>query len=120
MALATRVACNEEGNGNRGKINGNEGGGRSTETRAMGTVMATAPTWAMVTALRLAGDEEGKGKGGKGIGKGNEGGRQGRGQGRQSNGNSGKGGRQSDSNGNKEGNVDGNKGGRRGRGEWQG
>ncbi len=33
-----------------------------------------AMTWAMATAMRLAGDEEGKGKGGKGNGEGDEGG----------------------------------------------
>jgi hypothetical protein len=44
MALATRVACNEEGDGDGGKSNGNggksnadEGGGRATATRAMMT-----------------------------------------------------------------------------------
>jgi hypothetical protein len=37
MALATRVACDEEGDGNSGKSNGNEGGGRATVTRAMAT-----------------------------------------------------------------------------------
>jgi hypothetical protein len=35
MALATRVACNEEGNGNGGKSDGNEGGGQATAMRAM-------------------------------------------------------------------------------------
>jgi hypothetical protein len=34
MAL-TRVACVEEGEGNGGKSDGNEGGGRATATRAM-------------------------------------------------------------------------------------
>jgi hypothetical protein len=37
MVLATRVACNEEGDGNGGKSDGNEGGGRATATRAMAT-----------------------------------------------------------------------------------
>ncbi len=37
MALAMRVACNEEGNGDGGKSDGNEGGGRATATRAMAT-----------------------------------------------------------------------------------
>jgi hypothetical protein len=37
MALATRVACNKEGNGNGGKSDGNEGGGRAMATRAMVT-----------------------------------------------------------------------------------
>ncbi len=37
MALATRVACDEEGDGDGGKSNGDEGGGRATATRAMAT-----------------------------------------------------------------------------------
>jgi hypothetical protein len=37
MALATRVACNKEGDGNGGKSNGVEGGGRAAATRAMVT-----------------------------------------------------------------------------------
>ncbi len=37
MALATRVACNEEGNGDSGKSDGNEGGRQATATRAMTT-----------------------------------------------------------------------------------
>ncbi len=37
MASATRVACNEEGNGNGGKSNGNEGGGQAMAMRAMVT-----------------------------------------------------------------------------------
>ncbi len=36
MAL-TRVACNEEGEGDGGKSDGDEGGGRATATRAMAT-----------------------------------------------------------------------------------
>ncbi len=36
-ALATRVVCNEEGDGNGGKSNGDKGGGRATATRAMAT-----------------------------------------------------------------------------------
>jgi hypothetical protein len=35
MASATRVACNEEGNGDGGKSDGDEGGGQATATRAM-------------------------------------------------------------------------------------
>ncbi len=35
---------------------------------------ATAMTWVMVTAMRLAGDKEGKDKGGKGNDDSNEGG----------------------------------------------
>ena len=40
MALATRVACDEEGDGNGGKSNGDEGGRRATAmaTRAMAMV----------------------------------------------------------------------------------
>ncbi len=37
MALATRVACDKEGNGDGGKSNGNEGGGQAMATRAMAT-----------------------------------------------------------------------------------
>ncbi len=37
MALATRVACDKEGNGDGGKSDGDEGGGRATGTRAMVT-----------------------------------------------------------------------------------
>jgi hypothetical protein len=36
MAL-TRVACDKEGEGNDGKSDGNEGGGRATAMRAMAT-----------------------------------------------------------------------------------
>ena len=67
MALATRVECDKESNGFGGKSDGNEGGRRLMATRALATVMATAMTWlTMVTVTRLAGDEEGKGEGGKG------------------------------------------------------
>ncbi len=48
MALATRVACDKEGDG--------KGGGRGTATRRMVTM------WAMAAAMRLAGDEEDKGE----------------------------------------------------------
>jgi hypothetical protein len=37
MALAMRVACDEEGNGDGGKSNGDKGGWRATATRAMVT-----------------------------------------------------------------------------------
>ncbi len=37
MALATRVACDEEGDGDGGKSDGDEGGGQATATRAMAT-----------------------------------------------------------------------------------
>ncbi len=40
----------------------------------MAMMTATAMTWVMVMAMRLAGDKEGKDKGGKGIGDSNEGG----------------------------------------------
>jgi hypothetical protein len=36
--------------------------------------MVMAMTWAMATVMRLAGDKEGKGKGGKGDGNSDEGG----------------------------------------------
>ncbi len=73
MTLATRVVCNEEGNDDGGKRNGNEGNGQVTATRAMVATMAT--TWVMAMATRLAGGEEGEGDGGKGNGEGNEEGR---------------------------------------------
>ncbi len=38
MALATRVACNEEGDGDGGKSDGGKGGGQAMATRAMATV----------------------------------------------------------------------------------
>ncbi len=37
MASGTRVACNEEGDGNGGKSNGNKGGGQATAMRVMVT-----------------------------------------------------------------------------------
>ena len=37
MASAMRVACNKEGDGDGGKIDGDEGGGRATATRVMAT-----------------------------------------------------------------------------------
>jgi hypothetical protein len=37
MALATRVACDEEGHGDGYKKDGDEVGGRATATRAMAT-----------------------------------------------------------------------------------
>ena len=37
MMLVTRVACDEEGDGDGGKSDGNEGGGRAAVTRAMAT-----------------------------------------------------------------------------------
>ncbi len=37
MASATRVACDKEGDGDGGKSNGDEGGGRATATRAIAT-----------------------------------------------------------------------------------
>jgi hypothetical protein len=37
MASATRVACDEEGDGDGGKSDGDEGGGRAMATRAMAT-----------------------------------------------------------------------------------
>ncbi len=64
MALAMRVACNEEGNGDNNEGDGDEGGGRASATRAMGMATVTAPTWAIVATMRLVGDEKGKDKGG--------------------------------------------------------
>ncbi len=75
MVMATRVASNNMGNGDgngevMGDGNGDEGGGHATATRAMAT--ATAMMWKMATALRVAGDIEGLGKGGKGNGDSNK------------------------------------------------
>ncbi len=50
MALVMRVVCDKEGNGNRNKGNGKEGGGRAMATKAM------AIMWAIGTAMRLAGN----------------------------------------------------------------
>ena len=71
------MAGDKTGNGDDGKSDGDddkvggqatasngEGGRRLTATRAMATVTTT--TWVMATVTRLAGDEEGKGEGGKG------------------------------------------------------
>jgi hypothetical protein len=76
MVMAMRVAGDKEGNGDGGKSNGisNKGGGQETATR----VMAMVTMWAMAmlagnkegmdkgaksmaTAMRVAGEEEGKG-----------------------------------------------------------
>jgi hypothetical protein len=73
MEMATRGACNEEGNVDSGKSIDNEGGKQATETREMATVMFTM--WAMATSTRLVGNKEGKGTGSKSNGDGNEGGR---------------------------------------------
>jgi hypothetical protein len=76
MALATRVVCDKECNGNGYKSNGDKCDGQATATRVMMTAMATAKAtpWVMVMVTRLAGAKEGKGKGGKGDGDGDEGG----------------------------------------------
>ena len=71
------MAGDETGNGDGGKSDDNDDkvGGQATTsngkgcrqltaTRAMTT--ATAMTWVIATVTRLAGDEEGKGDGGKG------------------------------------------------------
>ena len=58
------------GDGDDNKVGGQatasngKGGRQLTVTRAMATVTVT--TWVMATVTRLAGDEEGKGEGGKG------------------------------------------------------
>jgi hypothetical protein len=58
------------------KGDGNEGGGQATVTRAIvtATATATAMAWVIVMARRLAGDKEGKGKGDKSNGEGDDGG----------------------------------------------
>ncbi len=56
------------------KGDGNEGGGQATATRAMAMTTATVMTWTIAKAMRLVGDEEGKGEGSKGNGDSNEGG----------------------------------------------
>ncbi len=71
------MAGDKTGNGDGGKSDGddNKVGGQATEanckdsrrltvTRAM--AMVTATTWMMAKVTRLAGNEEGKGEGGKG------------------------------------------------------
>jgi hypothetical protein len=65
MALATRVLCDNEGDGSSNKGNGDEGGRQVAMTKVMATM------WAMAMAMRLVGNKEGKGKGGKGHGNGN-------------------------------------------------
>ncbi len=73
------MAGDETGNGDGSKSDGDddkvggqatasngEGGRRLTATRAMATVTGTAKTWVMAKVTRLAGNEEGKGEGGKG------------------------------------------------------
>jgi hypothetical protein len=101
MALAMRVACNEEGDGNGGKSDGDEGCGRATAMRAMVTEGKQQSTsngidkggrWLVREHRRgdhtnmtvgdneqqeHAADDDGsddEGKGGKGDGGGNEGG----------------------------------------------
>jgi hypothetical protein len=63
MALTVRVGCDEEGNCNGYKSDGNEGDGQVMATRAMVTVMATAKatTCVMLMVTRMAGNKEGKG-----------------------------------------------------------
>ncbi len=83
------MECDKESDGFGDKSDGNEGGRRLTVTRAMAT------TWLMATVTRLAGDEEGKGEGGKSDGDGDEGGgrRSGNGDGGKSDGDGNNGGR---------------------------
>jgi hypothetical protein len=50
MASTTRVACNEEGNGNNGKSNGYEGDGQAMATSVMAKVKATMTTSAVAVA----------------------------------------------------------------------
>jgi hypothetical protein len=110
MALATRVACDKEGDGNGNKSDSNEGGGQATMTRAMATEGKQQSTsnrinkgrqWLVREHRRgdhtttMVGDDERQeravdddgsneeGEGGKGDGDGNEGGGRQRGQGQQ-------------------------------------
>jgi hypothetical protein len=59
---------------NSNKGNGDKVGGRATVTRAMATAtgMAMATMWEMGTAMRLAGNKEGRGKVSKGNDNGDE------------------------------------------------
>ncbi len=98
------------------KDDGDKGGRQATATRVTAMVMATM--WVMAMATRLAGNEEGKGKGSKGNDNSNKGGGQGRGQGWQGNGVGNKGGWRADGDGNKEGNGNEDKEDRQRRGEW--
>jgi hypothetical protein len=50
MALATRVACDKEGNGIGGKSNGYEGDGQATGTRVMAKVKAIMTMTAVAVA----------------------------------------------------------------------
>jgi hypothetical protein len=70
--------CNKQPKGNVGSGGGylrrdtnegigDKGGGRATAMRVMATATAKLMTWVMATAMRLVGDEERKGKGGKGT-----------------------------------------------------
>ncbi len=61
--VTMKVSCNKEGGSDGGKSDGDEGGGRATP-------MAT--TWVMAMAMRLAGNKEGKCKGGTFNSNGNE------------------------------------------------
>jgi hypothetical protein len=60
--VATKVSCNKEGGGDGSKSDGDEGGEQ-----------AMAMMWAMATETSLVGDKEGKWKGSKGNGEGDEG-----------------------------------------------
>ncbi len=52
MASVMRVACKEEGDGNGGKSDGNEGGGRAAVTRvAMAMVTATVTRCAICSTV---------------------------------------------------------------------
>jgi hypothetical protein len=106
---STRVGCDEEGEGDGGKRDGDEGGGRATATRAMATEGEQQSTSDRInkgerwlarergrgnhTTMTVGDDERQEraadydgsgeeGEGGQGNGDGNEGGGQRRGQGR--------------------------------------
>ena len=57
IASAMRVACDKEGDGNGGKSNGNEGGGRAMAMRAMVTEGEQQSTSTVLTKAGWLGRE---------------------------------------------------------------
>ncbi len=62
------MADDKTGNGDGGKSDGDDDkvGEQATASNGEGGRRLAAMTWVMATGTRLAGDEEGKGEGGKG------------------------------------------------------